>query len=511
MPFQRPPAFGGVAWRGGAPPTFLAVIPAPQAETAAFLARLSGAPPVETHISAVYVGRDTAWKMKKAVALGFLDFTRLEDRERFCRRELALNHPHAPAIYRDVVPITRGPDGALREGGDGPAVEWVLRMAPIAAGDFLDQVTPGTALLDAMADAVAAMHAAAERVEVDTPTVMRGILDGNVPSALNAGMPRERVEAWAAAARAELVRLGPVLAERGARGFVRRCHGDLHLGNLCLWEGRPTLFDALEFDETLARIDVGYDLAFLLMDLDLRHGRAAANRVLNRYVARTGDAGIVAGLPFWLSMRAMIRAHVEAARKRDWGALLAAAEGHLRPVPARLVAIGGLQGTGKSTLARALAPALGRCPGALVLRTDEARKRRFGVAPEQRLPAEAYDESVSLAVHEEVFAMAAVALSAGQAVVLDAAFLDPVQRAAAEAVAREAGRDFDGIWLEAPLDVLRGRIAGRRGDASDATEDVLLRAAAVDPGPITWHRVAADDSVVRAARAGLGMDGGSVC
>ena len=107
--------------------------------------------------------------------------------------------------------------------------------------------------------------------------------------------------------------------------------------------------------------------------------------------------------------------------------------------------------------------------------------------------------------------MAAVALSAGQAVVLDAAFLDPVQRAAAEAVAREAGRDFDGIWLEAPLDVLRGRIAGRRGDASDATEDGLLRAAAVEPGPITWHRVAEEDGAVGVARAGLGMDGGSVC
>ncbi len=256
---------------------------------------------------------------------------------------------------------------------------------------------------------------------------------------------------------------------------------------------------------------MGYDLAFLLMDLDLRHGRAAANRVLNRYVARTGDAGIVAGLPFWLSMRAMIRAHVEAARGKDWRALLGAAEAHLRPPPPRLVAIGGLQGTGKSTLARALAPELGRCPGALVLRTDETRKRRFGVAPERRLPPAAYDESVSQAVHAEVFAMAATALAAGQAVVLDAAFLDPAQRAAAEAVAQQAAHRFDGIWLEAPLDVLRARIAARRGDASDATEAVLLRAAAVDPGPITWHRVAADDGAVMAARAGLGMDAGSVC
>ena len=487
------------------------MIPGPQTEAAAFLARISGAAPIETHVSAIFVGTSTAWKMKKAVALSFLDFTRIEDRERFCRRELALNQPHAPGLYRDVVPITRNPDGTLREGGDGTPVEWVLRMAPIPPGDFLDQMTPDAALLDAMADAVAAMHAAAPPVAVDTPAVMAAILEGNVPSALRAGMPAARVEAWAAAARTMLARIGPSLDARGAQGFVRRCHGDLHLGNLCLWEGRPTLFDALEFDETLARIDVGYDLAFLLMDLDLRRGRAAANRVLNRYLARSGDAGIVGGLPFWLSMRAMIRAHVEAARGRDWQALLAAAEAHLRPMPARLVAIGGLQGTGKSTLARAIAPALGRCPGALVLRTDEARKRRFGLAPEQRLPAAAYEERVSRAVHEEVFAMAATALGAGQAVLLDAVFLDPAQRDAAEAVARAAGVPFDGIWLEAPLDVLRARIAGRRGDASDATEAVLLRAAAVDPGPITWHRVAADQHAATRARATLGMDPGSVC
>ncbi|MBR0669884.1 bifunctional aminoglycoside phosphotransferase/ATP-binding protein [Neoroseomonas soli] len=483
------------------------MIPPDQREAAALLARLSGAEPVETHVSAVFVGRDTAWKMKKAVALDFLDFTTLAAREHFCRRELELNRPHAPELYRDVVPLTRGPDGALREGGDGPAVEWALRMAPVPAGDFLDAVAAreGLAppLLDAMADAVAAMHACAPRAETDPPAVTSSILEGNIPSARQAGLDSARVEAWAAAARVELARVAPVLAARGAAGFVRRCHGDLHLGNLCLLEGRPTPFDALEFDEALARIDVGYDLAFLLMDLDLRLGRGAANRVLNRYVARTGDTGLLAGLPLWLSLRAMIRTHVEATRGRDWQALFAAAEAHLVPAPARLVAVGGLQGTGKSTLARAIAPHLGRAPGALVLRTDEIRKRRFGVAPEERLPPEAYAEGVSAAVHGEMFAMAASALAAGQAVALDAVFLDPAHRGQAEAVARAAGLRFDGIWLEAPLEVLRARLAARTGDASDATEAVLLRAAAVDPGPMAWHRVAADEGAVIASLSAL--------
>jgi hypothetical protein len=361
------------------------------------------------------------------------------------------------------------------------------------------------ALLDATADAVAALQAAAEVAAIDGVAAMARILAGTVPSARRAGLDAARVQAWATAARTELARVSPVLAARAAAGSVRRCHGDLHLGNLCLLDGRPTPFDALEFDETLARIDVGYDLAFLLMDLDLRVGRAAANRVLNRYVARTGDAGLVAGLPLWLSLRAMVRAHVEAARGHDAAALLAAAASHLVPGEARLVAIGGLQGTGKSTLARALAPGLGRAPGALVLRTDEARKRRFGVAPEARLDAAAYAEAVSAAVHDDVFAMAAAALGGGQAVVLDAVFLDPALRARAEAVARAAGLRFDGLWLAAPLPVLRARIAARMGDASDADEAVLLRAAAVDPGPLAWRRIDVTTDGEAAARAALGM------
>ncbi len=181
---------------------------------------------------------------------------------------------------------------------------------------------------------------------------------------------------------------------RAAAGFVRRCHGDLHLGNLCLWRGRPVLFDALEFDEALATIDVAYDLAFLLMDLEHRLDRAAANRVLNRYVARTGDADLVGGLPAFLSMRAMVRAHVEArsghADRVD--AYLADASAVSEPAAPVVIAIGGLPGTGKSTLARALAPALGAAPGALVLRSDEIRKRQHGVQPEQRLPQSAYTE-----------------------------------------------------------------------------------------------------------------------
>jgi aminoglycoside phosphotransferase family enzyme/predicted kinase len=485
-------------------------IPAAQSEVAALLRRLAGADPVETHISAVFVGKATVWKLKKAVALGFLDFSGLAAREHFLRRELALNRPVAPALYRDVVPVTRVPEGRLALDGQGEVVDWVLRMAPVPAGDFLDAVAArgglDDGLLDAIADAAFALHEALPPLpEVDAPAALHRVLEGNAAAALAAGLPAPRVEALAAAARGWIARLAPILAARAAAGRVRRCHGDLHLGNLCLLQGRVTPFDALEFDEALATIDTGYDLAFLLMDLDHRVGRPAANRVLNRYVARSDDAALVAALPLWLSLRAMIRAHALAKAQGAAQGLpyLDLAEAMLAPPPARLVAVGGLQGTGKSRLARALAPALGAAPGALVLRSDELRKRRAGLAPEQRLPAAAYTPEASAAVFAELTALAAEVLRRGHAVIADAAFLRPVERAAIEAARGDA--PFQGFWLEAPLEVLRARVAARRGDASDADAAVLEAAAARDPGPIAWQRLDAAADPIPAARIALGF------
>ena len=486
-------------------------IPSAQAEVAAFLAGLAGAAPIETHISAIFVGRETAWKMKKAVALGFLDFSSLEARGHFCRRELELNQPAAPGIYRDVVAVTRAPDGNLQQGGGGEVVEWVLRMAPIPVGDFLDRVAAcgglDDKLLDAMGDTVFTLHQVAPVAGLDVPAAMASVLAGNLRAARAAGLPEAIIAPLEAALQAGLARLTPLLAARAAEGRIRRCHGDLHLGNLCLWQGKPTPFDALEFDEALARIDTGYDLAFLLMDLDQQAGRAAANRALNRYLARSGDYGLLGPLPLWLAMRALVRAHVHAARGRDGTALLHAAQAYLAPAPPLLIAVGGLQGTGKSTLARGLAPALGAAPGALLLRSDELRKRRFGLVPEAPLPPEAYAEEVSCAVHEELFIIAEAALRQGHAVALDAVFLDPDHRRHAAEIAARAGVPFQGFWLEAPMEILKSRILARRGDASDATIAVLERAAKADPGPIDWIRLDAAGEAQAAARKALGVTG----
>ncbi|HTI84797.1 MAG TPA: hypothetical protein VL614_30455, partial [Acetobacteraceae bacterium] len=331
--------------------------PPQQAEAAAFLQRLSGATPVETHISLVFVGRDTVWKLKKAVRLAFLDFSDLQARRRFSLRELELNQGAAPGMYRDVVPLVRRPDASLALGEEGEVLDWVLRMARVPMQDFLDEVagagglTPG--LLDALGDAVAAFHAGLAPAFPGVVAAMRHVTEGNACSALDAGLPAAEVQAWRAAAMAALDGMAPWLERREQDGFVRRAHGDLHLGNLCLWQGEVVPFDALEFDEAMATIDLGYDLAFLLMDLDQRVGRVAANRVMNRYVARTGDAALTRGLPLFLSLRAMVRAHVEA--KRGNGGLaaryLGAAADYLSVRKAVILAIGGLPGTGKSTVA----------------------------------------------------------------------------------------------------------------------------------------------------------------
>jgi len=474
-------------------------IPDEQRSVAAFLRGLAGADPIETHISAVYLGTDTVWKLKKAVRLSFLDFSTIERRRHYAEREIALNAPHAPGLYRDVVAVTRRADGSVgfAQAADEPPLDWVLRMARVPAGDFLDAVAASgrltPALLDAIADTVAAYHARLPPL-ADTIPDMPGVIAGNARAALEAGLPPDRVRAWQQAVTRALADRAAWLADRAKAGFVRRAHGDLHLGNLCLWQGRPVAFDALEFDEDLATIDVAYDLAFLLMDLEFRAGRPAASRVLGRYVGLTGDADLVHGLPPFLSSRALIRAHVAARSNRpdDAARYLDQAHAYLRPPPPAVVAVGGLPGTGKTTLARALAPRFGAAPGALVLRSDEIRKRLMGVPPEQRLPQAGYAPEVSARVFQELADLTARAVKAGHAVVADAMFLDPAQRTMIEAAA--GGAPFHGLWLQAPIAALEERIQARTGDASDATVSVLRAVQPNDTGPGQWTAIDSRDA-----------------
>lgn len=510
--------------------------PDDQAAIIAFLedpATHGGAPTrrIDTHAAMVFLAGDDAYKVKRPVRYAYLDFSTLERRKAACDHEMEVNRAYAGEIYRGVVPITRDAAGGLAIDGDGVPVEWAVHMQRFDETATLDRAILAGPLpadvLDMLADRLAEAHTEAARRD-GHPWIddLGSYLDDNAASFAAAPdlFPVDEAERLDARAREALAAIRPLLEARGRAGKVRHIHGDCHLGNVAMIDGAPRFFDAIEFDDRIATGDVLYDLAFLVMDI-WRHGHHAdASRVFNRYLTVQGDETDLAALaafPFFLMMRAAIRAKAGAARLRfiDESARADAAGdaidafrhacAFLEPEPPRLIAVGGLSGTGKTTVARKLAPALGRAPGAVHLRTDIIRKRHAGVALTERLPRETYTRASSAAVYDDLLDQARIVLAAGQAVVLDAVFAAPDERAEAERIATEAGVRFSGIWLEAPPETLEARVGSRTGDASDATADVVRAQAAYDLGTIGWQRVESDgtgEATLAAARAALDRD-----
>lgn len=482
---------------------------------------------IDTHAAIVFLAGDDVYKIKRAVRFPFLDFSTLDKRRRACEREVEVNRLTAPDLYLGAVPITRAPDGHLAFTGRGAVVEWAVHMRRFDEAATLDRLAGGSALtadlFDRLAERIADLHDRAPAVEIDDPAgeISSVALDSCAEMEDAPGLfPVAELEDLTARTRAALKRNTDLIAARARAGAIRRCHGDLHLGNVALIDGAPVIFDAIEFDEALATIDVLYDLAFLLMDL-WEHGlTSAANRVLNRWLIAHRSADDLSGLallPLFLSMRAAIRAKVAAARaphldgdkrqaaEREARGMFAAARAFLDPAPVRLVAIGGLSGTGKTTVAMALAPDIGPAPGAVVLRSDVIRKALFGVAETERLPDKAYTPQASERVYAEMEAAAARVLAAGHGAVLDAVHSRPKERDAAGAIARTAGVPFTGIWLQASEQILVERVEARRGDASDATAEVVRKQFAYQTGNIDWTVVdtggSREDTVARARSA----------
>ena len=483
---------------------------------------------ITTHAALISLVGERAYKMKRPVRYSFLDFSTSAKRRQALEAEFGLNRRTAPMLYHRLIPVTRTAEGGYALQGTGQPVEWLLEMQRFDQAALLDRIAErgelDGATIDALAEGIADFHDHAEqRPDRGGYAAMRQVIDGNAEDL--AGLAKTvfavtAVDDLNERTRDELERRRDLLEQRRKAGKVRRCHGDLHLGNIVLWGGRPVLFDCLEFDEALAAIDTFYDVAFTLMDLCHRGLRPLAQRLLNGYLDATWDDAGVAMLPLFLSCRAVIRAKVQglAAEREDDAearareieaacAYLDLAAGFLAPAPPRLVAIGGVSGTGKSTLARRLAPALGSAPGAVLLRSDLVRKKLCGVRPTKRLAPEAYDQRVSRRVYDTLASRATEILAAGQAAIVDAVFLDPEERARIEQVAVEQGARFDGLWLTAPAGVLTRRLEARRGDASDATLAVLRDQLAADPGQIAWHAVdcaGAPERVAAAAAAALG-------
>jgi aminoglycoside phosphotransferase family enzyme/predicted kinase len=454
---------------------------------------------IDTACAHVFLEPGVAWKIKRHADLGYADFSTPERRKWALDRELEFNRAAAPDIYRAVRRVTREPGGGFAVEGPGQTVEHVLEMRRFDESQVL-AARPETVdgdLGEALGRAIAGFHAAAPLRPDGGLSALAFTVGSNAQLLRETcpGLDAARVETLIVLTEAELERQAGLLAQRAAAGFARRCHGDLHLGNILMEHGRPVLFDCIEFNDLLSDLDVQYDLAFLLMDLDFRGRRDAAVRALSGYLdeaARSFPAEIwdgLAALPLMLSVRAGVRAHVcaHSADPATARSYVEAAIAHLSPAPPLLAAVGGLSGSGKSRFARAVAPALGASPGAVILRTDEVRKRLMGVPQTDALAAEGYAAAATARTYEALFKEAGRLLKTGRAVVLDATFLDPAMRTRASALAARHGVPFRPAWLDAPLKVLERRIAGRAGDASDATVSVLHeQAARLDRAALDW-------------------------
>jgi aminoglycoside phosphotransferase family enzyme/predicted kinase len=442
---------------------------------------------IETHISWVILTGQYAYKIKKPLDLGFLNFSSLEARRAACEEELRLNRRLAPDIYLGVLPITRSA-GRPVLGGAGPIVDYAVKMRQFPPDAVLAEV-PATGLtvedMDQLGTTVAEFHqsltpaapgepwgtADAVRRPLEESLAQIARLAAGPDVAASLARTREFCNSWWRSC-------SGLLEQRRNLGFIRECHGDLHLGNLVRFGGRIVPFDALEFDPALRWIDVMNEAAFLVMDLEAHGRRDLAFHFLNRYLAVTGDYAGLPVLPLYLAYRALVRAKVrllipgEATpqRRAMVETLLRYAADPLAETPARLILMCGVSGSGKTWASRALADSL----PAIHLRSDVERKRLVGLPELARTKSAVaggiYAPEVSRRTYDVLARFARLILAAGFSVIVDAASLRREQRRPFVDVARAAGRIAAIVHCTADRRVLADRVLQRLSGARDASE-----------------------------------------
>jgi len=455
---------------------------------------------IETHTAWIILTGEFAWKIKKPVNFGFLDYSTLGKRHFYCDEELRLNRRFAPQIYLDVVAIT-GSVECPRPGGDGPVLEYAVRMRRFPAGGLLSQLAEQRQLelwhIDQMVERVAGFHRDTAVAPTDAPygeaeRIYHWVSENfqHIRPLLNAPGEIEQLEQVRQWTETEHQRLGPLMLRRKQQGAIRECHGDLHLGNITLIDDEVTLFDCIEFNPELRWIDVISEVAFLVMDLEDRGYRNYAFHFLNGYLQQSGDYEGLDMLRYYRVYRALVRAKVAILRRQQAGAdqqavqtanaeylqyLQLAQQGIGRGRPAVLITYG-VSGTGKSTIARQLCEATGM----IQLRSDTERKRMAGLAATERSASETgrglYTAGQTAKTYQRLADLATAVLQAGYAVIVDATFLQRRYRDLFRTLADQNRVPFVILECQVADSEIERRIKIREvqgGDPSEATLDVL--------------------------------------
>lgn len=452
---------------------------------------------IETHISSVIVSKGFVYKFKKPLNLGFLDFSTLEKRHFYCDEELRLNRRLSPDLYLDVLPVYGSAEApSLQQQGE--VLEYLVRMKPFPQQAQLDRLLHQQQLsheqILQFARFIADFHQSAEfadrGLDFGKPEqVMKPVLEnfqqiGEREQRVDIVLRLDRLKQWSEGFMQQHENL---FLQRKQKGYIRECHGDLHLRNLAWMDGAPLAFDCIEFDPNLYWIDVINDIAFLLMDLYDQRQQELAQSFLNQYLEMTGDFQGLTLLRFYMLYRALVRAKIEAITAQQSGIAentrrqalhnferyLALGETLTETVQPLLIIMHGPSASGKSTLSRQFAGAL----PAMVLRSDVERKRLFGKSAEQSMASDfgqgIYSDEATQKTYDVLRELAATIIDAGYSVIIDATFNKPAQRQVFQQLAQQKSCRFVILDLKVPESVLRQRVLQRRGDVSDADIEVL--------------------------------------
>ena len=457
---------------------------------------------IETHISWVILTGDFAYKIKKPVDFGFLDFSTLEKRHSFCLQELELNRRLAPAVYLDVVSINGTANKPLIS-GNGSVFEYAVKMKQFPQSAQLDNKLAAGDLklehMDAIAHMVADFHqsidVADETMDYGNKEMVYQPVEENfrqINEHLDTEHYTDKLNALSQWCKSELVKQQSLFTQRKTDGFIRQCHGDMHLRNLVWLDNKPMAFDCIEFNPKLSWIDVISEIAFLIMDLQHRQQAQLAHRFLNSYLELTGDYAGLSVLPYYLCYRALVRAKVNSLRLEqqnitekereqtltEFESYLELATSYAKQSTPKLIITRGLSASGKSTVSQQLLDTL----GVIRIRSDVERKRLFGIDSTNRVskdktPGEIdsgiYSAQASLQTYNKLAELASDVINAGYSVIVDAAFLKHEQREPFQLLAKRLAVSYIIMEITAPAEVLRQRIKKRKNDVSDADLTVL--------------------------------------